>query len=193
MSPKHNDPKQNEEKLSPLAPESFPSMPDVAGVTLAAGACGLKKNGASDLMVVELAPDTTAAGVFTRSLTASAPVHWSRKALRGGLAQGLIVNSGGANVFTGAKGMQAVERTVEAVADHFSCRPSKIFAASTGIIGEPLAFDKIIGTGPAMERVFDVMEKVALWRRFYNGLYNENNEHIQMPLDVAAAKVGISK
>ena len=147
MSPKHN-----EEKLSPLAPESFPPMPDIAGVTLAAGACGLKKSGASDLMVVELAPETTAAGVFTRSLTASAPVQWSRKALRGGgQARGLIVNSGGANVFTGPKGMQAVERTVEAVADQFSCRPSKIFAASTGVIGEPLAFDKIIGALPGLK------------------------------------------
>ena len=147
MSPKHN-----EEKLSPLAPESFPPMPDIAGVTLAAGACGLKKSGASDLMVVELAPETTAAGVFTRSLIASAPVQWSRKALRGGgQARGLIVNSGGANVFTGPQGMQAVERTVEAVADQFSCRPSKIFAASTGVIGEPLAFDKIIGALPGLK------------------------------------------
>ena len=147
MSPKHN-----EEKISPLAPESFPPMPDIAGVALAAGACGLKKSGDSDLMVVELAPDTTAAGVFTRSLTASAPVQWSRKALRGGgQARGLIVNSGSANVFTGAKGMQAVERTVEAVADQFFCCPSKIFAASTGVIGKPLAFDKIIGALPRLK------------------------------------------
>ena len=84
-------------------------------------------------------------------LTASAPVGWSRKALRGGKARGLIVNSGGANVFTGPKGMEAVERTVEAVADHFSCRPSKIFAASTGVIGERLAFDKIIGALPGLK------------------------------------------
>ncbi len=147
MSPKHN-----EEKISPLAQESFPPMPDIAGVALAAGTCGLKKSSDSDLMVVELAPDTTAAGVFTRSLTASAPVQWSRKALRGGgQARGLIVNSGGANVFTGAKGMQAVERTVEAVADQFFCCPSKIFAASTGVIGEPLAFDKIIGALPRLK------------------------------------------
>ena len=48
MSPKHN-----EEKISPLAPESFPPMPDIAGVALAAGACGLKKGSDSDLMVVE--------------------------------------------------------------------------------------------------------------------------------------------
>ncbi len=129
-------------KTSPLAPSSFPRMPAVAGVRLSASACGLKKNGESDLMFCELAVETTAAGVFTRSLTASAPVRWSRKALKGGQARGLVVNSGGANVFTGAKGIEAVQQTVAAAADLLACRPSKIFTASTGVIGEPLAVEK---------------------------------------------------
>ncbi len=138
-------------KTSPLAPSSFPPMPAVAGVRLAACACGLKKNGKSDLMFAELAPETTAAGVFTQSLTASAPVRWSRKALKGGQAQGLVVNSGGANVFTGARGIEAVERTVAAAADLLACRPSKIFTASTGVIGEPLAVEKIAAALPGLK------------------------------------------
>ena len=143
--------KPTQPALSPLAPPSFPRMPAVAGVALAAGACGLAKSGRSDVVLVELTPKTTAAGVFTRSLTASAPVHWCRKAIRGGQARGLIVNSAGANAFTGPQGTAAVERTVEAVADQFSCRPSKIFAASTGVIGEPLAYEKIIGALPGLK------------------------------------------
>ena len=138
-------------KTSPLAPSSFPPMPAVAGVRLSAAACGLKKNGASDLMFCELAVETTAAGVFTRSLTASAPVQWSRKALKGGQARGLVVNSGGANVFTGAKGIEAVEQTVAAAADLLACRPSKIFTASTGVIGEPLAVEKIADALPGLK------------------------------------------
>ncbi len=138
-------------KTSPLAPSSFPRMPAVAGVRLSASACGLKKNGESDLMFAELAAETTAAGVFTRSLTASAPVQWSRKALKGGQARGLVVNSGGANVFTGAKGIEAVERTVAAAADLLACRPSKIFTASTGVIGEPLAVEKIAAALPGLK------------------------------------------
>ncbi len=140
--------KTPKQKISPLAPFGFPVLPAVPGVTLASGGCGLKKNGQSDLMFVELADGATAAGVFTQSLTASAPVQWSRKALRGGLARGLVVNSGGANVFTGAAGIQAVEQTVEAAADLLGSRPSKIFAASTGVIGEPLAVEKIIAALP---------------------------------------------
>ena len=101
-------PKSSETKISPLAPDSFPAMPVVPGVLLSSGACGLKKSGQSDLMFVELANGATVAGVFTQSLTASAPVQWSRKALRGGLARGLVVNSGGANVFTGPTVLTAV-------------------------------------------------------------------------------------
>ncbi|MBC8338265.1 MAG: bifunctional glutamate N-acetyltransferase/amino-acid acetyltransferase ArgJ [Alphaproteobacteria bacterium] len=140
--------KSSKAKVSPLAPGGFPAMPVVAGVRLASGACGLKKSGTSDLLFAELPDGTSAAGVFTQSLTASAPVQWSRKALRGGQARGLVVNSGGANVFTGPQGMQAVEETVEAAADLLATRPSKIFAASTGVIGEPLAVEKIIAVLP---------------------------------------------
>jgi len=142
------DAKTSKQKISPLAPGSFPSMEPVPGVRLASGGCGLKKNGKSDLMFVELADGTTAAGVFTQSLTASAPVQWSRKALRGGVARGLVVNSGGANVFTGPPGLAAVEQTVETAADLLATRPSKIFAASTGVIGEPLAVEKITAALP---------------------------------------------
>ena len=146
--------KPTETATSPLAPRSFPEMPGVEGVLLAAGACGLKKNDKSDLMFVELAKETTVAGVFTQSLTASAPVQWSRKALKGGQARGLVVTSAGANVFTGPQGMEAVEGTVEAAADQLSCRPSKIFVASTGVIGEPLAFEKIVSALPGLNSDF---------------------------------------
>ncbi|NQV85307.1 MAG: bifunctional glutamate N-acetyltransferase/amino-acid acetyltransferase ArgJ [Rhodospirillales bacterium] len=134
-------------------------MPVVAGVMLASGSCGLKKSGKSDLLFAELPEGTTAAGVFTLSLTASAPVQWSRKALRGGLARGLVVNSGGANVFTGPSGMTAVEHTVEAAADLLVTRPSKIFTASTGVIGEPLAVEKIIAALPD----FKAAQSAADW------------------------------
>jgi len=137
--------------ISPLAPTSFPVMPGVDGVLLGATGCGLKKNGKRDLMFVDMVDGTTVAGVFTQSLTASAPVAWSRKALKGGQARGLVVNSAGANVFTGPGGMAAVEGTVAAAADQLSSRPSKIFVASTGVIGEPLAFEKIVAALPDLK------------------------------------------
>lgn len=42
-------------------------------------------------------------------------------------------------------------------------------------------------------KIGEVVEKVALWRRFYTGFYDENCKFINMPLENAALKVGISK
>ncbi|OHC74976.1 MAG: bifunctional ornithine acetyltransferase/N-acetylglutamate synthase [Rhodospirillales bacterium RIFCSPLOWO2_12_FULL_58_28] len=126
-------------------------MPPLRGVMLAAGACGLRYKGRNDVLLVKLAHGASVAGVFTRSLTASAPVEWCRKALHSGTASALLVNSGNANAFTGAAGDRALEDTVKAVADLFPCRPSTVFAASTGVIGEPLDGGKIIAVLPDLE------------------------------------------
>jgi len=133
---------------SPLAPAEFPDMRSVRGVSLTTGATGMKYKGRDDVLVVELAEGTTVAGMLTQSKTSSAPVDWCRKHLSAGEARGLIVNAGNANAFTGAAGNEAVEKCVQAVADQLACRPSRIFAASTGVIGEPLPYDMIIDVLP---------------------------------------------
>ena len=86
---------------SPLAPESFPEIPAVAGVRLTGMAVGLKESGRPDLFLAELAKGSTIAGILTRSQCPSAPVDWCRKALPGGKVRGIVVNSGNANAFTG--------------------------------------------------------------------------------------------
>ena len=139
-------------KISPLAPERFPEIPSVAGVRVAAGACGVRYRGRTDVLLVELAPGTAVAGTLTRSLTASAPVDWCRKSLPGGAARALLVNSGNANAFTGRAGVQAVEQTVRGVADALAGRPSQVFVASTGVIGEPMAAEKIVAVLPALAK-----------------------------------------
>ncbi len=141
--------------VSPLAPERFPDMPPVAGVRLAAGACGLYYRDRPDVLLAELAPGTSAAGVLTRSLTASAPVEWCRKALTGGRARALVVNAANANAFTGRAGVAAVARTVKAVAELVACRPSSVFIASTGVIGEALPDDKITAGLAGLQRRLD--------------------------------------
>ncbi|MCH7486817.1 MAG: bifunctional ornithine acetyltransferase/N-acetylglutamate synthase, partial [Proteobacteria bacterium] len=132
------------DKVSPLAPESFPDMPPLAGVRLAAAACGIRSGDRDDLMLAELAPETTVAGVFTRSATAAAPVDWCRKALAGGTARALVVNAGNANAFTGAAGRDAVRRTAEIAASLVGGAPEGVFIASTGVIGEALSAGKIL-------------------------------------------------
>ena len=130
--------------ISPLAPSAFPAMPEVAGVRLAAGSCGLRSRDRHDLALIELAPGTAVAGVFTRSRTAAAPVLWCREALLGGRARAVVVNSGNANAFTGACGVAGVRRSAGEAARLVGSEPNEIFVASTGVIGEPLADDRII-------------------------------------------------
>jgi glutamate N-acetyltransferase / amino-acid N-acetyltransferase len=139
-----SDPNNN--AVSPLAPDTFPSLPTVAGVRIATAETGMKYQGRDDVLLVDMTPGTTVAGVYTKSKASSAPVDWCRKSLKGGggEAQALIVNAGNANAFTGQSGADAVTRTVEAVADSVSCRPSRVFAASTGVIGEDLPDHMIV-------------------------------------------------
>ena len=139
---------------SPLAPEAFPAMPPVAGVRVAGAACGLKRSGAKDLFLAELAPGAAMAGVLTRSLCASAPVDWCRKILPEGRARAIIVNSGNANAFTGNAGDKTVDATAAAAAALFDCDETEIYLASTGVIGVPVPpthiGDKLPGLAPTL-------------------------------------------
>ena len=136
---------------SPLAPERFPELPPIAGVRLAAYAAGIRYTGRNDLMLAELAPGSTIAGVFTRSLTAGPPVVWCRACLPGGRVRAIVVNSGNANVFTGRTGQEAVEATAAAAAKLFGCEPKEVFISSTGVIGEP----------PPAQKIVDALPKIA--------------------------------
>ena len=137
---------------SPLAPKGFPRLAPVAGVRLASTAAGLGYRRRRDLLLVELAEGTAVAGVLTRSQTAAAPVAWCRRALKGGAARALVVNAGNANAFTGRAGEHAVAATVSATAQLLGCAESAVFAASTGVIGEPVTFEPIVDTLPGLKK-----------------------------------------
>lgn len=129
--------------VSPLAPSSYPKLPSIAGVTLATAEAGVRYKNRTDVLLAVLDAGTTVAGVFTRSLTASAPVLACRDALKNGKARALVVNSGNSNAFTGSVGVASVERVMKRCAEVVGCGMSEIFTASTGVIGERLPDDKI--------------------------------------------------
>jgi glutamate N-acetyltransferase/amino-acid N-acetyltransferase len=136
--------------VSPLAPARFPALPPIAGVRLAAFACGIRYQGRDDLMLAELSSDSTVAGVFTRSLTAGAPVRWCRECLKSGVIRGIVVNSGNSNTFTGRVGREIVEQTAATAARLLGCAPRQIFVASTGVIGEPPPGERIVAALPQL-------------------------------------------
>jgi glutamate N-acetyltransferase/amino-acid N-acetyltransferase len=123
---------------SPFAPDVLPRLQPIAGVRFATAEAGIRYRGRTDLMVAVLDEGTHVAGVLTQSKTASAPVLACRKHLKKGRARALIVNSGNANAFTGKKGREAVDLTVDAGAKATGCARHEVFVASTGVIGEPL-------------------------------------------------------
>jgi len=131
--------------ISPLAPQTYPELPAIEGVSFATAAAGIKYKGRTDVLLVSLAKGTEAAGVFTRSKCPSAPVDWCREVLTSGKARGLVVNSGNANAFTGKAGKETVKKTAAIAAEALGCKPREIVLASTGVIGEPLDAAKFDG------------------------------------------------
>ncbi len=124
--------------VSPLAPTNIPDMPAIAGIKLATAMAGIRYANRTDVLLVSMEKGTTVAGVFTRSKCPSAPVEWCRKYLKTGKARALVVNSGNANAFTGKNGRASTKLTADIAAKAVGCKPSEIFLASTGVIGEPL-------------------------------------------------------
>jgi glutamate N-acetyltransferase/amino-acid N-acetyltransferase len=137
-------------KTSPFA-IPFPNMPDVAGVTLSAGHTGMKYKGRDDVMLAEFAEGTVVAGVLTKNSMCGIPIDWCREILPKHSARALIVNSGIANVATGAAGRDALEKTSKAVAELIGCEEHQVYISSTGVIGEPMGTDMLLNTLPRLK------------------------------------------
>ena len=90
---------------------------------------------------------TSAAGVFTRSFTASDDVQWCRKALENGdgHARALLVNSGNSNAFTGPAGALKNAASRAALCEVLLVPETACFLAATGVIGQPISDPNYVG------------------------------------------------
>ena len=131
---------------SPLAPERFPALPEIAGLQLATAAAGVRYAGREDVALAVLPEGATVAGAFTRSATRAAPVLDCEAKLRAASGGGaaILVNAGNANAFTGRAGVASVSALADATARRLGLDPQRVFTASTGVIGEPLPHDRIL-------------------------------------------------
>ena len=158
--------------VSPFAPDSFPALPDIAGIRAATASRGFYASRGldrDDVFLFAFAPGTTCAGVFTRSATASADVLWCRDALAsgGGHAAGLVVNSGNSNAFTGPKGKLKNEATLAAMVSALGASKSECFLGATGVIGEPLDDPNFVGSiVPEMEENLSKPDWLACAKAF---------------------------
>lgn len=125
----------------PLAP--------IAGARLGSAEAAIKKPGRQDLLVIELAPGTRAAGMFTQNAFCAAPVQVCRERLAASPnIRALLINAGNANAATGAQGLANARETAAAVAAEIGCEPSQVLPFSTGVIGQQLPVARMIDAIP---------------------------------------------
>ena len=101
-------------------------------------AAGIKPSGEPDLaLVVNEGPDRACAVVFTQNRAQAHPVRWSRKVMDGVTTpHAVLLNSGGANCFTGPFGYETVELAAGAVSVELpGTGADQVLVCSTGLIG----------------------------------------------------------
>jgi len=122
----------------------------VEGFRAAGLHCGIKKNGLADLALLVADRPCAAAAVFTRNRFPAPPLQVTRRHLRSGVAQAVIINSGNANAFTGEVGLRDAEAMASAVAENLGIPTRQVLVASTGVIGMRLPMDKITTAIPVL-------------------------------------------
>jgi glutamate N-acetyltransferase / amino-acid N-acetyltransferase len=121
----------------------------VAGVRLGVTEANVRKANRRDLTLIELAPGSRVAGVFTQNRFCAAPVQVCKQHLAGGEIRALVINTGIANAGTGEPGLQAARQTCQAAARILDVRADQVLPFSTGVIMEPLPVERIVAGLPA--------------------------------------------
>jgi len=117
----------------------------VPGVRLGTAQAGIRKANRRDLLLVELAPQTSVAGVFTRNRFCAAPVIVCREHLASTTAsRALVVNTGNANAGTGERGLADARATCAEAARLLRVEPAQVLPFSTGVIMEPLPLERLL-------------------------------------------------
>lgn len=113
--------------MSVTAPQGF----EAAGV-----AAGLKSTGKPDVaVVVNRGPRKVGAAVFTSNRAKANPIIWSQQVILDRTVEAIVLNSGGANCFTGSFGFQTTHQTAEKAAELLGVAAGDILVCSTGLIG----------------------------------------------------------
>jgi glutamate N-acetyltransferase/amino-acid N-acetyltransferase len=133
-----------------LQPPAAQALAPVAGVKLGITEAHIRKPNRKDLLVMQFAPGSRVAGVFTQNRFCAAPVVLCKEHLAAGSEiRALVVNTGNANAGTGEEGMRRARQTCQAVAELIGCSEQQVLPFSTGVIMEPLPVERIIAGLPA--------------------------------------------
>ena len=132
------------------AAELFP----VAGVRWGITEAGIRKANRKDLAVLLVDVGASVGAVFTQNRFCAAPVQICREHLAKNNGQSLgiramVINTGNANAGTGEDGVTRAQATCIALARELNVSPEQILPFSTGVIMEPLPYERIEAGLPA--------------------------------------------
>ena len=125
--------------VTELEPTVLPQGYRAAGV-----AAGLKPKGPDVGVLVSDVPETVSAARFTTNARKGAPVIASSEADVHRLRVA-VANSGGSNTGDGQRGLDTAYATQELAAELFGVEPSQVGVASTGVIGDELPREPLLG------------------------------------------------
>lgn len=136
------------------------------GFLAASAAAGIHYEGRDDMAMIYSDRPCQAAGTFTTNVVKAAPVKWDKDILEGGgMPQAVVVNSGIANACTGKEGYSYCQKTAASAAELLNISKDAVFVASTGIIGQQLPMDRVLGgvkqMAPALEGSVEAGNRAA--------------------------------
>ncbi|KRC58980.1 MULTISPECIES: bifunctional glutamate N-acetyltransferase/amino-acid acetyltransferase ArgJ [unclassified Nocardioides] len=112
------------------------SVTHPAGFAAAGAAIGLKASGNKDFaLVVNQGPTADSATVFTSNRCKANPVLWSEQVVKDGVVRAVVLNSGGANCYTGPDGFLTTHQVAEEVGKVLDIGAGDVVVCSTGLIG----------------------------------------------------------
>lgn len=135
----------------------FPEMPEVKGVRIAVVEAGVRYANRKDLVLFAVDAGAKVAGVYTKNAFCAAPVHIAKAHMQSIQSSGedgpvfFLINTGNANAGTGKQGFEDAKACCSAVASQFGVSIERVLPFSTGVIGEPLAADRICAAVPTLE------------------------------------------
>ena len=122
----------------------------IKGIRLATTNAGIKKNGSSDLVLIEICKGSTVSSIYTQNAFCAAPVTIAKKHQNEVTPRYLLVNSGNANAGTGEQGLKTATACCEAMARQVNEITEVVLPFSTGVIGEQLPLDKVKAAMPSL-------------------------------------------
>ncbi|MBF2058233.1 MAG: bifunctional ornithine acetyltransferase/N-acetylglutamate synthase [Cyanobacterium sp. T60_A2020_053] len=124
------------------APKGFQAV----GIT-----AGLKKSKAPDLTLIYSETEAIAGGLFTMSEVRAACVDYCRQRLQHNKsARAILCNAGQANAATGEQGWQDAITSANRIAELLNISPDEVLLASTGVIGQRIKMDAMLGAMPEL-------------------------------------------